>query len=211
MSDRAGVRFANVMEASWGVVFGQPWRDTAPSAGLLYPCRWSGEGCPSVPRGPGPSALPVPVTTTGGDSVSVSLTPTPCPLTLAQRSPSRALSVSPSRSPTPSATPVPFDLAKGPGPWVPDTLSGVPSNETVLIIARNRAKDAMHWLNDQPYRYVVMEKGLPDGTPNNLRENRGGDAASYTQFIVEHWEHLPARMMFMHGHGKSNHNGVCAL
>ena len=59
VSDRAGVRFANVMEASWGVVFGQPWRDTAPSAGLLYPCRWSGEGCPSVPHGPGPTTVPI--------------------------------------------------------------------------------------------------------------------------------------------------------
>lgn len=114
-----------------------------------------------------------------------------------------------SPTPSPSYSPSVFMPELGPGAWKPNIASNAPQdNETVLIIARNRQSDAVHWLNEQPYRYVIMEKGLPAGTPNNLPENKGGDAASYMQFILEHWDRLPARMLFMHGHRHSWHNGV---
>lgn len=124
--------------------------------------------------------------------------PTPPPSPSPSPSPSESSSVSPS--------PSVFLPELGPGPWQPS-----PDNETVLIIARNRLKESMHWLNEQPYRYVVMEKGLPEGTPNNLPLNRGLDSASYLQFILEHWTHLPARMIFLHGHRESEHSGVRAV
>lgn len=113
-----------------------------------------------------------------------------------------------SATPSPSVSPSVFLPGLGPGAWQPDPSVSVPDNDTVVVIARNRRKDTLHWLNAQPYRYVVMEKGLPEGTPNSLPTWRGGDAASYMQFILEHWDHLPARMLFMHGHSDSWHNGV---
>lgn len=115
-----------------------------------------------------------------------------------------------SPTPSPSASPSVFLPEQGPGAWqpVPSSSHPNPDNETVLVIARNRLKDSLHWLNEQPYRYVVMEKGLPEGTPNNLPLNRGLDSASYVQFILEHWERLPARMIFLHGHVQSEISGV---
>ena len=98
-------------------------------------------------------------------------------------------------------------------PWKPKPGHGrTDSDETVVVIAANTAQDDVSWAAQQPYDYVVMNKGLPEGTPNNLVVNAGGDAASYTQFIIEHYDQLPARIIFVHGHKASWHNLVqCTL
>ncbi len=39
------------------------------------------------------------------------------------------------------------------------------SNETVVVAVRH--EEAVNWLNEQPYRFAIMTKGLPEGTRNN--------------------------------------------
>ena len=69
----------------------------------------------------------------------------------------------------------------------------------------------MSWVKQQPYDYAIMTKGDPAGGMHNLEVNWGLDAASYLQFILLHWDHLPERMAFMHGHQSSWHTWVRAL
>ena len=84
--------------------------------------------------------------------------------------------------------------------WGPpeDKISG-----TVVVVS-GRPTDA-DWLSAQPYPFVIMTKGLPEGTPNNLVINKGREASSYLQFIVENYHDLPPRMVFLHGHNASWH------
>ena len=58
----------------------------------------------------------------------------------------------------------------------------------------------MHWVHLQPYDYAIMTKADPAGGIHNLPENFGRESASYLHFILLHWDHLPERMIFMHGH-----------
>ena len=81
-----------------------------------------------------------------------------------------------------------------------------PIQGTVLVIAANT--EPLEWLAEQPYPYVVMTKGKPEGTPNNLVRNFGREPASYLQFITEHYDDLPPRMIFAHGHNSSWHTRV---
>ena len=75
-----------------------------------------------------------------------------------------------------------------------------------MVLAANLWKDTdFTWLSLQPYDFVIMTKTLPEGTPNNLVHNVGHDAGSYLQFILEHWDHLPERMLFSHGHRRDWH------
>jgi len=84
--------------------------------------------------------------------------------------------------------------------WGPadDPIAG-----TVLVIAAH--VEPLDWLQDQPFKPVIMVKGQPAGTPNNLVKNWGREASSYLQFILEHYDDLPPRMIFVHGHNESWH------
>ena len=95
-----------------------------------------------------------------------------------------------------------------PGQWEPDLTSGKNSTDVVVVASRNRNVDDMGWLIIQPFKYVVMEKQQPAGTPHNLPENKGYNTASYLQFIIETYDHLPEVMIFLHGHRASWHNIV---
>jgi hypothetical protein len=83
-----------------------------------------------------------------------------------------------------------------------------PFEGTQLIVAANRLVDDLHWLDQQPFPYTVMVKGLPAGTPNNIPVNRGRDSSSHLQFLVENYDDLPPRMIFVHGHNSSWHRRV---
>ena len=112
-----------------------------------------------------------------------------------------ALNGSTSRGPRPSNRPA--------QPWVPDLQHQPSYGDLVVILATTPGRDVdFSWLSEQPYDYVIMTKAQPAGTPNNLPENRGYDAPSYMQFIVEHYDHLPERMVFAHGHRAGWHYPV---
>lgn len=84
--------------------------------------------------------------------------------------------------------------------WGPadDPIAG-----TVLVIAAHN--EDVEWVQNQPFQPVIMVKGRPAGTPNNLETNWGREASSYLHFIVEHYDDLPPRMIFVHGHNESWH------
>ena len=105
----------------------------------------------------------------------------------------------------------------GPQPWVPDLenrnngASGSSGDLVVVIATHPKAQEDLSWLKLQPYDYVLMTKMAgPQGDNgiHNLNVNYGGDASSYLQFILAHWDHLPERIAFMHGHWYSWHTWV---
>lgn len=63
------------------------------------------------------------------------------------------------------------------------------------------SEENLYWLTQQPYPVAVMSKG-PLG-PVTL--NKGNEAECYLHFIVEHYHHLPRRMVFTHGHRSAWH------
>ncbi len=67
-------------------------------------------------------------------------------------------------------------------------------------------QENLYWLTQQPYPVAVMSKG-PLG-PVTL--NKGNEAECYLHFIVEHYHHLPRRMVFTHGHRSAWHLPVRA-
>ena len=95
----------------------------------------------------------------------------------------------------------------GPQPWEPD-LTNQPSHGDVVVVVAVGLSDDMYWVNLQPHDYALMTKGRPEGGIHNLPINAGREAASYLQFILLHWDHLPERMIFMHGHWASWHAWV---
>jgi hypothetical protein len=97
-------------------------------------------------------------------------------------------------------------------PWPPasDVMGG-----TILVVPQ-WTEDST-WLLDQPFKYVLVSKGYPQGTPNNVPFNKAKEADCYIQFIVEHYDDLPPRMIFVHNHPHSWHlspvrtSGVCCM
>lgn len=79
------------------------------------------------------------------------------------------------------------------------------ADEAVLVIAHNLAnpEESVAWVRSQPYPYIIMQQGQrgPNRVAkaerlNSLRSDHGGAAASYLQFILEHYDNLPAVMIF---------------
>ena len=100
----------------------------------------------------------------------------------------------------------------GPRPWEPDVSRQPSFGDIVVITASNPVKkDDLSWLQRQPYPYAIMTKADPAGGIHNLEHNYGTEATSYLHFILAHWDHLPERMVFTHGHWHSWHARVrCA-
>jgi hypothetical protein len=109
---------------------------------------------------------------TGSVLPSASYSPTVPPST----TPTAAPSVTPTPSPdsysvTPTPSPSFFDARLSPRHWQKPTTG--PSNDTVLIVVAMSSTSGLNWLQQQPFPFVVMTKGAPAGTPNNLEINRG--------------------------------------
>ena len=80
----------------------------------------------------------------------------------------------------------------------------------MVVVPHPWKSEDLSWLRLQPFDYVIMTKMSPLGGIHNLPFNRGSEASSYLQFILVHWDHLPERMVFMHGHWHSWHSWVSA-
>ncbi len=92
--------------------------------------------------------------------------------------------------------------------WKP---SAADVNKTVLVLAHFR--EDLEWLyTRQPYDFFVISKCCPalGDTPHTLSINRGTEASVYFKFIVEHYDQLPARLIFLHAHETSHHSLVRA-
>ena len=64
-------------------------------------------------------------------------------------------------------------------------------DNVVVVVSRYREVD-LKWLNEQPYCYVVMEKNRPSAAPFNTDFNKGCEASSYLQFILDNYDSLPS-------------------
>mmetsp|Transcript_21533 Transcript_21533/g.59850 ORF Transcript_21533/g.59850 Transcript_21533/m.59850 type:complete len:476 (-) Transcript_21533:303-1730(-) len=51
------------------------------------------------------------------------------------------------------------------------------------------------------YVYQSYDKSLPNHVPN-----RGFEATKYLKFILDHYDNLPPKVLFLHAHQKSSHN-----
>jgi hypothetical protein len=52
--------------------------------------------------------------------------------------------------------------------WTPPS-AGESSNETVVVLSNGDPNNTnLAWLEDQPYRFMVLTRGYPVGTPDNM-------------------------------------------
>jgi hypothetical protein len=80
----------------------------------------------------------------------------------------------PTTTPTPSPSPSFFNAFLSSKRWRPSKVSGRPSNETVLVLAPYKSDfDHLHWLEAQPYPFVLMTKEPNNNDPFNLPRNLG--------------------------------------
>lgn len=116
----------------------------------------------------------------------------------ASQSSTPSTSLTASATASPSVEPPKIAVNPGYGGAVP---------EVMVILAHGG--NTIEWANGQPYPVTVMEKGRPPGTPNNTPgTTRGREALSYLQYILDHYDALPSRMIFMHDHGSNWHVDV---
>ncbi len=74
----------------------------------------------------------------------------------------------------------------------------------MLVVAK--FNEDVSWTQRQPYPVALMVKGQPEGTPfNTPHVTHGREGLSYLQFIVDNYDSLPGRMIFLHGHLGSWH------
>ena len=101
---------------------------------------------------------------------------------------------------------------RAPHPWTPDLTHQPSRDDLVVVIATSpAAQEDLTWVRCQPYDYAIMTKDESRHSMHNLRMNRGHEASAYLQFILLHWDHLPERMVFTHGHQHSWHVAVRVL
>ena len=81
-----------------------------------------------------------------------------------------------------------------------------PMASTVVVVAAH--DEDVSWLRHQPFQSVVMTKGGRGSGEHHLAENKGNEISSYLQFILLHYDSLPPRMVFVHGHNESWHLAV---
>ena len=93
-------------------------------------------------------------------------------------------------------------------PWDPEHPADG-DNETVLVLAH--FKEPTDWLyTRQPFDYFIVTKCCHQlgWTPHTLPINRGTEGSSYFKFIVENYDRLPRRMIFLHAHEWAHHSSV---
>lgn len=65
----------------------------------------------------------------------------------------------------------------------------------------SRYKDDVRWVDKLTHRYTIIDK------ENTL--NVGTESWSYLRFIIDNYNSLPDRILFVHGHEKSQHQDYC--
>jgi hypothetical protein len=116
----------------------------------------------------------------------------------------------PSASPLPEPDTVAEDTTGATTTRASSTAVGPPAdviNGTLLVVARNPKSlaDSVEWLRYQPYRFLPITFGQPEGTPNNVPFDKGREASAYLRYILDYWDDLPPRVIFIHNHNESWH------
>ena len=80
-----------------------------------------------------------------------------------------------------------------------------------LVIVTAHYNEDLEWLRKSKYPVVLCDKPgakVSSFTPDKkctLDVNRGRESSSYLKYIVEHYDNLPERIAFIHGHEETYH------
>jgi hypothetical protein len=73
--------------------------------------------------------------------------------------------------------------------------------EKAIIIAHYN--EDLNWIKKLEISPIVYSK--TDRNFNFINHNRGNEVAAYFEFIIDYFDNLPNKMLFLHGHENSNH------
>lgn len=75
------------------------------------------------------------------------------------------------------------------------------------MIVSSHFKEDVSWLEDFELPYLVVSKGHEYPNVRNfcVIPNRGLEFGSYVWYLLNNWDHLPERVLFVHGHLNSYH------
>ena len=95
-------------------------------------------------------------------------------------------------------------------PSPPPGGSRAPSLDDDLYVVSSHYNEDVSWLDQLGMPYSVCDKvGNPKyaGTGDcDVPMNRGRECSSYVQFIINHYDNLPKRIAFVHGHENAWHH-----
>jgi Protein of unknown function (DUF3431) len=80
-------------------------------------------------------------------------------------------------------------------------------HRTVHIVT-SHYKENLEWLKTVRWPIVLIDKEGADPTcftPKTVIPNQGREASSYLRYIIDHYEHLPMWVAFIHGHETAWH------
>lgn len=70
------------------------------------------------------------------------------------------------------------------------------------IIIAHYSED-LNWTKKMEISPIVYSK--TDRNYNFINHNKGNEVAAYLEFIIDYFDNLPNKMLFLHGHENSNH------
>jgi len=72
----------------------------------------------------------------------------------------------------------------------------------IVRVCIARYNEDIEWANNLKYPYTIISK---EGIPQDTGINKGNEASSYLQFIIDNYNNLPNYTAFVHGHRTSHH------
>lgn len=79
-----------------------------------------------------------------------------------------------------------------------------PPNKVVIV---SRWQEDVNWTRTLPIPVIVYEHG-DKSAMHSVEVNLGSEASAYLQYIIDHYECLPAWTLFLHGHGRTGPEAV---
>lgn len=76
---------------------------------------------------------------------------------------------------------------------------------TVNVIIAHHNED-LSWVNNLKYPYTIISR---NGIARDVVPNRGNEAGSYLEYIINNYHNLSDVSVFVHGHRTSIHNDCC--
>lgn len=77
---------------------------------------------------------------------------------------------------------------------------------TVVIAHYNENIDWVNSIDRNKFNIEIYSKTLKEY--NYIDQNRGNEASSYLQYIIDNYENLPEHNFFVHGHNNSYHQDI---
>jgi hypothetical protein len=75
------------------------------------------------------------------------------------------------------------------------------------LIVSSHFREDVSWLDDSDFPYLVVSKGddIPQVRNYSIIPNRGLEFGSYIWYLLSHWDNLPEKIAFVHGHRDAYH------